>query len=526
MGFSSRRDCTTVRKVIHVNWFCVHGPPTEISADPEFENADFRHFCASHNVKLAPRPARRHNKIGIVESSNEAIRYFVQRLLNDREFATERGRPSLSDQEIVANAAFLKNLLSGSKLISSFELAKGYTPSMSGLPDSPSSIDFFSAYLENSCRRALHIFLRSKNTKHISRTLLAPGTPVYFYRKSQSRGAWFPAFVKTTKDHLAILSSTRDLKGTTYSVSYEDLRLQPSSPLLRELERLELGYTELPPSREEVSNPKNQDVIDKSSPQNTPLVSFSSDPPMDQELDQPLDFSEWSSHPRSVAYLSNTQVPPHVDQPSKDIGHTLPSPPPPTQPPLKSASQKILQTLMNQFGSGTPLTEHKLQCAPRWLLDQAIEKEKKAYLERKAYAPVQLQSLPRNANLISSHHFFVIKHDGDSDTLKLKCRLVPHGNRDKEKNDLRSDSATAQFPAIRLLLSLTVLLQFSFAALDIKLAYLQAETSSVTSTYALPEAGQQWPARYGSSYHQPTVLSTPAAYGSSVLTTGSSNTGS
>ena len=58
--------------------------------------------------------------------------------------------------------------------------------------------------------------------------------------------------------------------------------------------------------------------------------------------------------------------------------------------------------------------------------------------------------------------------------MKLKYRLVPHGNRDRDKEFVRKDSATAQFPIIRIVLSLAAIMSFSIASIDIKGAYLQA----------------------------------------------------
>lgn len=46
------------------------------------------------------------------------------------------------------------------------------------------------------------------------------------------------------------------------------------------------------------------------------------------------------------------------------------------------------------------------------------------------------------SNIRSSHHLFTVKLGCDSDKLKLKCRLVPHGNSDSEKYDIRSYHAT------------------------------------------------------------------------------------
>lgn len=81
--------------------------------------------------------------------------------------------------------------------------------------------------------------------------------------------------------------------------------------------------------------------------------------------------------------------------------------------------------------------------------------------------------IPKCSNLIGLHHFFDVKNDGKDDKLKLKCRLTPHGNRDKDKKDIRKDSSTAQFPIIRLTLSIFSILQFSITTLDVKSTYLQ-----------------------------------------------------
>ena len=87
------------------------------------------------------------------------------------------------------------------------------------------------------------------------------------------------------------------------------------------------------------------------------------------------------------------------------------------------------------------------------IIEKAIQNEKNNFIEKKAFREVNVKSLPKGANLISSHCFFQVKTDGESGKLKLKCRLVPHGNRDREKDKIRKDSATAQFPVIRSLLS-------------------------------------------------------------------------
>ena len=159
------------------------------------------------------------------------------------------------------------------------------------------------------------------------------------------------------------------------------------------------------------------------------------------------------------------------------------------------------------------MTARKLEFAPRWIIEKAIQNEKNNFIEKKAFKQINVKSLPKGANLISSHCFLQIETDGESGKLKLKCRLVPHGNRDREKDKIRIDSATAQFPVIRSLLSAATILKLRFDTVDISGAYLQAGklnrdvyvrvpdgwTSNkyvvwklIVPAYGLPESGRLW----------------------------------
>lgn len=162
-----------------------------------------------------------------------------------------------------------------------------------------------------------------------------------------------------------------------------------------------------------------------------------------------------------------------AETPPTDNG-TVPIIAPKLPAKLASQEQEILHELRENLG-GAPFTERQLQCAPQRLVQKAIGKEKVNYAENEAYAEVNIKQLPKNANLISSHHFFQIKNDFESNKLKLNCRLVPHGNRDNEKDEVRKDSSTAQFPVIRAMLSACVILGFRLASIDISGAYLQSK---------------------------------------------------
>ncbi len=69
------------------------------------------------------------------------------------------------------------------------------------------------------------------------------------------------------------------------------------------------------------------------------------------------------------------------------------------------------------------MSENKLQFAPRWVIYKAIEKEKKKY--KASVEPVSRLNLPRNANMISSHHFFNVKFDGESGKFEASLSSSP-----------------------------------------------------------------------------------------------------
>ena len=139
---------------------------------------------------------------------------------------------------------------------------------------------------------------------------------------------------------------------------------------------------------------------------------------------------------------------------------------------LQSMEQEVLRKLHEVIGS-EQISESKLeQFVPRWVIDKSIAIEMENY--ESGFEEVKLSDLPRCANMILSHNFFVVKRDGKRNEWRQRCRLVLHGNRDKYKHEPRTDTSTVQFPAIRFALSLAALRKFALAVFDIKGAYFQA----------------------------------------------------
>ena len=168
MAIANNRSAETIIRIIEVEWIYRHGAPSNVSADPELDNVPLKTFFKRHSITYKPRPAQRHNKVGIFERKNETFKRILAKLDCEQSSA-----PSTT---IFARAVFLSNLFSGSKLLSSFELARGYLPSVLGLPQVMITTEILQAYKEQIATRALQRLLSSHTPHNVLREALKPGT--------------------------------------------------------------------------------------------------------------------------------------------------------------------------------------------------------------------------------------------------------------------------------------------------------------------------------------------------------------
>lgn len=82
------------------------------------------------------------------------------------------------------------------------------------------------------------------------------------------------------------------------------------------------------------------------------------------------------------------------------------------------------------------------------------------------YKEVIGKKLQADANILSSHVVYKQKNDEDG-AMRLKTRIVPHGNRDIIKEKVRKNSARAQFEIISLMLTLVMLLPFRMGLVEL-----------------------------------------------------------
>ena len=118
------REMSTSAAAVESLWIHQHGRPVALGFDPEFNKAEFLAMLKRNGIIARPRPARRHNKLGRVERKHRVIKLILSRLAH--------AYPQASSVWLVRFATFLSNVLYGNKLVSAFELARGYTPSLTG----------------------------------------------------------------------------------------------------------------------------------------------------------------------------------------------------------------------------------------------------------------------------------------------------------------------------------------------------------------------------------------------------------
>ena len=512
---AENRTAQVIVRVIEQSWVCRHGAPKALSADDEYNRRPILDYLRTHEIQFKARPARRHNKTGIVERKIGVVKSILYKL-ND-EVSTAAA------SSIVARAAFLSNLFSGNRLLSSFELARGFSPSIIGIPPSVVPQELLEAHREQVAIRALQRIAHSRAPAMPHSEIFSPGTPVWvFYRttKQNEKDGWVEATIVEATEYFVL--ARRSQRGPPMRVAYEDLRLAPRNKLTKELlscsledELQALHDVRHPTMKNQCDRDISKTASDSTLPaQDSPLRLRPRLKPDNPETTQAIpvpdeepptvplatcnkDFNHCeNAETNSVASAdihSNGGDRVNYDEefistkhhgsllttsglrgPQKDIGEYAESVSkrnPDMNTSLKTDKHHVMSTIYETIGSKQVTARH-LDFAPSWVLDEAFRKEHDSSWKG-AYKEIPKCQVPRSANVITSHTVYKVKtqEDGSKD---MKARIVPHGNRDNEKDNIRKDSSTAQLFVIRLLLSLATFLGFRIACADIKGAYLQS----------------------------------------------------
>ena len=150
-------------------------------------------------------------------------------------------------------------------------------------------------------------------------------------------------------------------------------------------------------------------------------------------------------------------------------------------PTLASNEQVDFQSMFNHFGN-RPFLMSQAQGFPQACIINAYKREEESF--KHTVRVVTRDTVPSNANVISSHVIYKIKLNDDN-SLKLKARIAPHGNQDSMKTDLRSDCCMCSPTGLRIVLMIASLHKWKLAKADVKNAFLQTGLAE-RDVYVIP----------------------------------------
>ena len=122
------------------------------------------------------------------------------------------------------------------------------------------------------------------------------------------------------------------------------------------------------------------------------------------------------------------------------------------------------------------------QGLPGYVLQRAYKREEAIFKQTAKCVPIS--SVPADANVISSHVIYKVKLLDDN-SLQMKSRIAPHGNKDHDRAELKTDSATCPPTGIRILFSVTVIFGWVLVKIDFVSAFLQTG-KALRDVYVIP----------------------------------------
>ena len=432
------RSLDEVNSLFEMLWVHRHGAPTSVGGDPEFGKKSFTDMLHSHNIRWNPRPARRHQKSGTVERKNGVIQTIAQRLFV--------ANPAMPLPLLLSRAAFSSNVVCGSKTHSAFAACHGYEPGFLGIPQQALPDAVRVAAEQAMAFRAISRALKSRLPKLLSRSDLEKGETVlgFVSAGSQGRSVWHTFTVVRLEDHAIICRRTTTKKGPLTRLAYEDTRKLPSNPIAREEIR----------------------------------AVFSSDPHEDSHADAAS--SLLATEGAVAGQQTDEQT--HEDQELDGTQGVL---------GVEEKERHIQQILTQAFTLTEGKQVHKKNLPhiiPQGIVDEACRAEFSNWEPH--IKIVQRSELTEPSNVLPTHTVFKVKHSNGK--YSLKARTVIRGDLDKEKGELRTDSTTTDFNAIRLVLTIAALHGLDVASLDVTGAFFQAdEAPRQLFCYPPPEAGMR-----------------------------------
>lgn len=137
---------------------------------------------------------------------------------------------------------------------------------------------------------------------------------------------------------------------------------------------------------------------------------------------------------------------------------------------LSSIEKETIDKYFHVFGH-KELMLHHAQGLPPFVTENAYKKEEDSFTKTVRKVPVR--KIPVGCNVISSHVLYKVKVLDDGSKI-VKARIAPHCNKDRERENLKTDSTVCSPVSIRIVLSIAFYQGRNLAKIDFKSAFLQS----------------------------------------------------
>ena len=119
---------------------------------------------------------------------------------------------------------------------------------------------------------------------------------------------------------------------------------------------------------------------------------------------------------------------------------------------------------------------------------KAFDEEMKSWTEEEVFESIFISAVPKESNIISPHVIYRWK-EKEIPQQRLKARIVPHGYRDVEKQNMRTDSPSMKPEVMRVICAFAIDMGFELRAMDVKTACLWSsrranQVAQAFSTYS------------------------------------------
>ena len=148
---------------------------------------------------------------------------------------------------------------------------------------------------------------------------------------------------------------------------------------------------------------------------------------------------------------------------------------------LSSVHKEALEAYYKSFAHKEFMI-HQAEGLPPHPVWNAYKEEESKFM--KTVREVSIDKVPKDSNVITSHVIYKVKAN-DNGSLKMKARIAPHGNKDKDRFELKTDSAQCPPTGIRILASVSTIMKWPIAKIDFASAFLQTGDAK-RDVYVIP----------------------------------------